>query len=91
MAKGCKTGGRRKGTPNKAAKDVREAISLIAQGKIDAFESWLAEIEDPAKRCDIFLRVIEYHVPKLARTELTGKDGEPIVILKDLTGRNAAS
>jgi len=30
---------------------------------------------DPAKAADLYLRAIEYHIPKLARTELTGKDG----------------
>jgi hypothetical protein len=73
-------GGSRKGIPNKLTADVRAAIALIAQRNIGPFEQWLQEIKDPAKRCDIYLRAIEYHVPKLARTELTGKDGGAIVI-----------
>jgi hypothetical protein len=32
-----------------------------------------------AFRC--FADVVEYHVPKLARTELTGKDGGPVRIV----------
>jgi hypothetical protein len=33
--------------------------------------------KDPAKAADLFIRVLEYHVPKLARTEVngSGKDG----------------
>jgi hypothetical protein len=81
MAKGIKTGGgSRKGVPNKATADVRAAIALIAERNIEAFEGWLQDIEDPAKRCDVFLRAIEYHIPKLQRTELTGKDGGAIVV-----------
>ena len=30
---------------------------------------------NPTKAFELFQSVIEYHVPKLARTELTGKDG----------------
>lgn len=78
MAKGHKTGGRKVGTPNKATADVRAAIALIAQRNIGKVEAWLMEIEDPAKRMGLFLELCEYHVPKLARTELTGKDGETL-------------
>lgn len=81
MSKGRKTGGgSRKGVPNRTTKDVREAISLIAQRNVDQFERWLAKVAkgDPAKAADIFLRAIEYHIPKLARTEVSGKDGEPV-------------
>lgn len=35
---------------------------------------------NPVKAFELFQSVIEYHVPKLARTELTGKDGGPVVI-----------
>ena len=76
MAKGKKTGGgSRKGVPNKATQDVRAAIALIAQRNIQRVEEWLNSIEDPAKRVGLFLDMCEYHIPKLARTELTGADG----------------
>ncbi|TAK84196.1 MAG: hypothetical protein EPO20_15095 [Betaproteobacteria bacterium] len=77
MAKGKKTGGRKKGTPNKASADVRAAIALIAERNVEAFETWLAKIKDPARRCEVFLRVLEYHVPKLSRSDVTS-GGEPL-------------
>jgi hypothetical protein len=82
VAKGQKHGGRKKGTPNKATADVRAAIALIAQRNVRKVEKWLEEVEDPAKRVDLFLSMCEYHIPKLARTELTGKDGKdlPLVV-----------
>lgn len=71
MPAGKKVGGRRKGTPNKATRDVRAAIALIAQDNIDRVSAWLSEIEDPAKRLGLFLDLCEYHIPKLARTEVS--------------------
>jgi hypothetical protein len=70
--------GRRKGVSNKTTTDVRKAIALIAEQNIESFGAWLSQIRDPARRCEVFLRLIEYHVPKLARSEMTGPDGVPI-------------
>jgi hypothetical protein len=35
---------------------------------------------NPAKAFDMFQSVVEYHVPKLARTEHVGNDEKPLVI-----------
>ncbi len=77
---GERRGGRKAGTPNKVTTDVRAAIALIAERNVERVEGWLAEVDDPAKRVDLFLRLIEYHVPKLARSELTGPDGGPMQV-----------
>jgi hypothetical protein len=34
-------------------------------------------LEDPGKAADLYLKAIEYHIPKLARSEQTGPDGGP--------------
>lgn len=70
--------GRVAGTPNKITRDVREAIALFALSNVDSMSEWLNAIDDPAKRLDLYLRALEYHVPKLARSEVTGKDGGPV-------------
>ena len=70
--------GRPKGSPNKVTTEVRAMVAKIAERNIGNFEKWLMEVEEPAKRCDLFLTMLEYHVPKLARTELTGKDGKEL-------------
>lgn len=91
MALGRKTGGRATGVPNKATADVRAAIALIAEGNVHAVESWIMAIEDPAKRVDCFLRMLEYHIPKLGRTEHTGPDGGDLHIsINDPTRRLTA-
>lgn len=70
--------GRPPGVPNKVTRDVREAIAKFAQDNVEQMSVWLNQIEDPAKRMDLYLRAIEYHVPKLARSEVSGPDGAPI-------------
>lgn len=79
MPKGAKFGGRVRGTPNKATRDVREALARFAEDTVDEFVRWIREIEDPAKRADLYLRTIEYHIPKLTRSDLSvtvGSDRE---------------
>jgi hypothetical protein len=78
MPTGAKYGGRAKGTPNKATTDVRAAIAVFAQANVEKIDGWLNEVEDPAKRLDLYLRAIEYHIPKLGRMEVTGANGGPV-------------
>lgn len=80
MAKGKKTGGRQVGTPNKSTQAAREAIARFVDGNADRLQGWLDEVaaEKGAQAAfDCFSTLLEYHVPKLARTETTGKDGGP--------------
>lgn len=74
--------GRPAGSVNKATAAVREAIARMAEDNAENFVSWISQVADksPEKACDIYLRAIEYHIPKLARTEVTGTDGGPLSI-----------
>jgi len=74
--------GRPKGLPNRATQAVREAIARMAEENAENFNLWLSQVAatSPEKACDIYLKAIEYHIPKLARTEVTGKDEGPINI-----------
>lgn len=75
-------GGRQKGTPNKTTNAAREAIALFVDNNAHRLEGWLDQVaqENPEKAFQLFQSVVEYHVPKLARTEqtLTGADGGPV-------------
>ena len=74
--------GRPKGLPNKATQQAREAIARFVDGNAHRLQEWLDRIadEDPEKAFSLFQSVIEYHVPKLARQEITGKDGGPVQV-----------
>lgn len=73
-------GGSRKGIPNKATADVRAAIAIVAEGCAPKIKEWLDAIEDAGKRLDLYLKMLEYHIPKLGRVEVTGKDGGPLEV-----------
>ena len=75
-------GGSRLGSPNKATVNAREAIAALVEGNIGRMDAWLdaiAATDGPRAAWDCMCDVIEYHIPKLARTEHTGPDGEKIV------------
>jgi hypothetical protein len=76
-------GGSRKGRPNKSTANAREAIARFVDGNADRLNEWLTLIEakdGPKAAFNCFTDLLEYHVPKLARHEHTGKDGGPVVI-----------
>jgi hypothetical protein len=72
--------GRPKGSQNRATTAVREAIATLAEQNIGRVQEWLDRIatRNPAKATELYLRLLEYHVPRLARTELSNPDGSPL-------------
>lgn len=73
--------GRPRGVPNRATANAREAIARFVDGNSHKLAEWLETIEKEqgalaAFKC--FTEVVEYHVPKLARTEHSGPDGKEI-------------
>lgn len=71
---------RPKGSQNKSTALAREAIARFVDHNTPRMQEWLdqiAEKEGPLKAFACVTDLIEYHVPKLARTEVTGKDGGP--------------
>jgi secreted protein with Ig-like and vWFA domain len=66
---------------------AREAIAAFVDGNAHRLEGWLDEVANgvyhegddkwlvapqPAKAFELFQSVVEYHIPKLARSEING-------------------
>ncbi len=81
MAKGEKTGGRKKGTPNKATAKKVEEIAASGLTPLDYMLSVLRdERQEDAIRMDAAKAAAPYIHPKLANIEHTGPDGGAIKV-----------
>lgn len=71
-----KLGGRQKGTVNKTTATAREAIAAFVDGNVERLNGWLDQIaeKDPDAAFKAFMSVVEYNIPKLARTEMQALD-----------------
>lgn len=70
-----KTGGRKKGTPNKLTRNARQAIGLLLDGQSHKLPKWLESVrkkDGPRAALACYTSLLEFHVPKLARTEIQG-------------------
>lgn len=82
MAKGLKTGGRKKGSTNKAT--AAKAADIAASGltPLDYMLTVLRDIKGAAEvRLEAAKAAAPYVHPKLANIELTGKGGGPLVMV----------
>lgn len=86
VPKGTRVGGRKKGTPNKATLNAREAIASFVDGNAHRLQGWLDKIakDDPEKAIRCFKDIIEFHVPKLERTEIANARGETLQVSLNL-------
>ena len=82
--------GRKKGVPNKATRDIKEAYRQLIEKNLDNLTKWIEQIaaKDPEKAIRILADLSEYVVPKLARQEHTGADGKDLtatILFKDFS------
>ena len=80
--------GRPSGRPNKVTQEARQAIALFVDQNAHRLAEWLDAVAEgditndikpnPAKAFELFQSVVEYHIPKLARTEHAGDANNPI-------------
>ena len=72
--------GRPVGRKNKKTEAIREAYQKLTEDNLTKMSTWISQVasEDPAKAMDIMIRLSEYIIPKLARQEVTGNDGEDL-------------
>ena len=78
-----KRGGRPKGGTDKSTLAAREAIARFVEDNSERLQSWLDQIatsDGPRAAFNCVVDLLEFHIPKLARTEVTGKDGAPVPV-----------
>lgn len=77
MAKGIKTGGRQKGTPNKINAVAKDAIALAAEdlGGAERIVAWAKE--DPLNERAFWTQIY----PKLIPVQIAGDEDNPLRIL----------
>jgi len=92
---GARRRGRPRGSPNKSTAEVREAVARLVSMNIEEADEWLSMVAygdeelgvkaDPGKALDLLTKISEFHIPKLARTEISGDANQPVTI-KVITG-----
>jgi len=76
--------GRPKGSKAKSTMKAKEMIASFIDGNADRLNQWLEEVyeqDGPKAAFNCFSDLIEYHVPKLARNEVTGPDEGPVELV----------
>ncbi len=73
--------GRPKGSANKITEELKEAFALVLEERLPDLNRWIGQVaqDDPAKAIDLLIKLSTRFLPELARTELTGKDGQDLL------------
>lgn len=93
VEKNLNRAGRKAGIPNKVTQEARELVKHLLDTNLPYLQSWIVSTAEgimddatgkyivqpnPAKACEIVQNLVEYSVPKLARTELIGDATAPV-------------
>tara|TARA_R110000782_G_scaffold108664_2_gene197271 strand:+ start:4458 stop:4793 length:336 start_codon:yes stop_codon:yes gene_type:complete len=72
--------GRPKGAGNKTTTKIKEAYQMLVEGNLENMTEWLGEVaaDDPKEAMMLMLKLSEYVIPKLARQEVVGADGDDL-------------
>ncbi len=80
--------GRTAGIPNKSTTRAREALTLLMEENVPKMAGWLQECyekDGPKIALQVMERLLDFHIPRLARQEITGLDGAPVRIIASKT------
>ena len=79
FVKGDKNAGRPKGSANKETKKIRDWIGTFLDGHTEMLEAEILKLEGRDK-VQAVLSLLEYSVPKLARTELVSDEDTGFIV-----------
>lgn len=76
-------GGRKPGSKNKLDADAKVLLDKLIDYGLDHAESWLAKTaaKNPGRALEMLSKMLEYRVPKLAKTEV-GVNGQVDVVVE---------
>jgi hypothetical protein len=79
-----RNGGRKKGIPNRCNAAVKFAFAAFMDLNLPKVQALWDEVAatDPKGAIQLLLDVSERLVPRLARTEITGENGAPVVVFR---------
>ena len=84
MAKGKKTGGRKRGTPNHITAERKAKLAEAQMAGLTPLDYMLGVLRDedakPEERMHAAVHAAPYIHPKLATIDHGGKDGSPVVL-----------
>ena len=75
MAKGVKTGGREKGTPNKLTSELRTVLKKILTDELENIPTLIADLE-PKDRLHAIIKLMPFVLPKVETVRID--EGEPM-------------
>lgn len=77
--------GRVPGTKNKQTSAIRTAYQNLVELNLENMSLWIGQVaaQNPEKAMDLMIKLSEYVIPKMSRTEVTGANGEDL--FKNLT------
>jgi hypothetical protein len=89
--------GRKAGAVNKSTAMAREAIAQFVDGNAHKMQEWLEQVAEgvkndekkfvvlpnPERAFNMLQSVMEYHLPKLARTEHSGDADQPMKVIHE--------
>jgi hypothetical protein len=92
MAKGKKTGGRQKGTPNRLTSDIKAMLAKVV-GDYTAdkqfSDDWKAL--EPKDRLALTEKFMQYIVPKMQAVAVSGDEDKPLTIEEKLVALSKAN
>lgn len=80
-------GGRKPGTQNKATVLNGEMVQALLDKNFDRAQTMLDEIEDPNDFWRIYLKLMEFRLPKMSSIDITDNGAKPdwLAKMKELT------
>ena len=72
--------GRPPGTKNKKTEAIRGAYQNLVEMNLDEMSEWMRTIAatDPKAAMELMIKLSEYVIPKMSRTEITGANGNDL-------------